>query len=101
MTTRVCSKCGIENDIEEFPLRSQLTSRRQSYCKDCKSVMHANWYQRNKDYQKENARKHTAEYRSAIREYLWSYLLTHPCSSCGEKDPVYLNSIIFTVRTWR
>ena len=90
MISRVCSKCGIEKDIEEFPLRSQFTERRQSYCKGCKSIMHADWYQRHKDYQKANARKHTAGYRDALREYLWNYLLTHPCEQCGEKDPVVL-----------
>lgn len=90
MTTRVCSKCGIEKDLEEFPLRNQFTHVRQSYCKGCKSIMHSNWYQRNKDYQKANARKHTKEYRNTIREYLWNYLLAHPCAECGEKDPVVL-----------
>ena len=90
MTTRVCTKCLIEKDIEEFPLRNQFTERRQSYCKDCKSVMHRNWYERNKDYQIANARKHSTVYREAIREYLWNYLLTHPCESCGESDPVVL-----------
>jgi hypothetical protein len=52
--------------------------------------MHADWYQRNKDYQKANTRRHTKEYRNALREYLWNYLLTHPCIDCGEKDPVVL-----------
>ena len=92
MTTRVCSKCGIEKEIEEFPLRNESKSStyRQSYCKDCRSIMGANWYERNKDYQKANARKHTTEYRDTIREYLWNYLRTHPCVSCGEADPVVL-----------
>jgi hypothetical protein len=52
--------------------------------------MGKNWYERNKDYQKENARKHSTEYRDALREYLWNYLLSHPCESCGERDPVVL-----------
>ena len=50
MPTGVCSKCGIEKDIEQFPLRNQFTKRRQSYCMDCRSEMGKNWYQRNKDY---------------------------------------------------
>lgn len=90
MPTSICSKCGIEKDIEQFPLRNQLTKRRQSYCMDCRSEMGKNWYQNNKDYQKANARKHTTEYRDALREYLWKYLLTHPCAQCGETDPVVL-----------
>lgn len=90
MPTRVCTKCGLEKDVEEFPLRNQFTHRRQSYCKACKSIMHANWYQRNKDYQKSNARRHSTQYRQALREFLWNYLLVHPCEKCGEKDPVVL-----------
>lgn len=90
MTTRVCTKCGLEKDIEEFPRRGDYLHRRQSYCMDCRSKMGKDWYERNKDYQKANARKHTTEYRNTIREYLWNYLLTHPCESCGETDPVVL-----------
>ena len=90
METRICSQCGLEKDIEEFPLRNQFTQRRQSYCLGCKSKMGKDWYERNKDYQKENARKHTAIYREAIRQYLYNYLLSHPCENCGETDPVVL-----------
>ena len=90
MTTRICSKCGIEKDIEEFPLRNQFTERRQSYCKACKSVMHSDWYERNKDYQKQNASRHRIDYRQALREYVLEYLSTHPCVDCGETDPVVL-----------
>ena len=54
MITRVCTRCNIEKDIEEFPLRNQFTHRRQSYCKDCRKEYGANWYENNKEYQKEN-----------------------------------------------
>lgn len=90
MTTRICSKCGIEKDISEFRVRNRFTQRRQSYCIDCGSEMGKDWYQRNKEYQKANARKHTTIYRDAIRNYLHNYLLSHPCVSCGECDPVVL-----------
>ncbi|HEX6035472.1 MAG TPA: hypothetical protein VFY83_13605 [Anaerolineales bacterium] len=90
MTTRLCSKCGKEKDIEEFPLRNRFTQRRQAHCKDCSLAMGRDWYQRNKDYQKANARKHSTEYRDALREYLHKYLRSHPCEQCGESDPVVL-----------
>jgi hypothetical protein len=90
MTSRICTKCGIEKDIEEFPLRNQFTQRRQTYCKDCRKEYGVAWYEKNKAYQIANARKHTAQYREAIREYLHNYLLSHPCESCGEPDPVVL-----------
>ena len=78
MKSRICSKCGIEKPIEEFPLRNQFTQRRQSYCLQCKSKMHVSWSERNKEYQKAHARRHTTEFRDALREYLWQYLLTLP-----------------------
>ena len=52
--------------------------------------MGADWYERNKDYQKENASKHRTEYRQNLREYALEYLSTHPCTQCGETDPAVL-----------
>jgi hypothetical protein len=82
--------CGDEKDIDQFPLRNMFTKRRQSYCLDCKSKMGASWYDRNKDYQKANAKKHRIENGTAAKEYVYNYLLTHPCISCGESDPIVL-----------
>ena len=97
MPTRVCSRCGLEKDVEQFPLRNRFTQRRQSYCIDCRSEYRKDWYGRNKNYQAANARKHSTEYRDAIREYLWNYKATHPCEGilpngerCMESDPVVL-----------
>jgi hypothetical protein len=87
MATRTCSKCGVEKDISEFRLRNRFTGRRQSYCNDCGSQMGKDWYERNKDYQKQNASKHRSEYQKRGREYIWDYLSTHPCIKCGESDP--------------
>ena len=54
--------------------------------------MGANWDENNKDYQKANARKHSMEYREAIRKYLHNYLLSHPCVSCVETEPIVSES---------
>ena len=90
MAKRVCTQCGEEKDIEEFPIRNQFTDKRQSYCKDCKAKMHSAWYERNKDVQRANANKHRTEYRQTLREYVAEYLSTHPCVDCGETDPAVL-----------
>lgn len=86
MTTKICTMCNEEKDIEEFPLRNRFTTGRQSYCKSCKAKMHSNWYENNKEYQKENASRHRIEYRQTLREYAAEYLSTHPCTRCGEAD---------------
>ncbi|MBI5954475.1 MAG: hypothetical protein HY865_22690 [Chloroflexi bacterium] len=87
MDTRVCTQCGLEKPIEQFPMRSRLSHLRQSYCYDCSLKLGSNWYERNKEYQKENAKKHRDEYRQKAKEFVWDYLSSHPCTSCGESDP--------------
>jgi len=48
-------------------------------------------YSTHPEYQKENSKKHMTEYRQNLREYALEYLSTHPCSMCGETDPVVLD----------
>lgn len=90
MTTRICTRCNEEKNIEEFPLRNQFTHRRQSYCMTCRSEMGKEWYENNKEYQKANSKKHSTEYRQSLRQYALDYLSTHPCVDCGETDPAVL-----------
>jgi len=90
MDTKVCTQCGEEKPIDQFPLRNRFSHLRQSYCIDCRSKYGASWYQRNKDYQKKNAKTHMQEYRQKAREFVWEYLSTHPCIHCGETDVTVL-----------
>ena len=90
METRPCSKCGIPKPIEEFRLRNRFTKRRQSYCIECGSKMGASWYERNKDRHVENVMANTRNARQLAREFVYEYLLAHPCTNCGEADPAVL-----------
>ena len=44
-------------------------------------------YQENRESQIERVRLNNQRYRVTAREYVLAYLLTHPCSICGETDP--------------
>ena len=90
METRVCSECGVEKDITQFPIRNQNRWWRQTYCLECRSKLGASWYERNKEYQKQNAKKHRTEASALAREFILNYLLTHPCIHCGESNPIVL-----------
>lgn len=90
MDTKVCSQCKREKPIEVFRLRNRFTSRRQSYCTECGSKMGKNWYENNKEHHVENVMGNTRNARQSARDFVYQYLLTHPCSNCGEADPAVL-----------
>ena len=48
------------------------------------------YYERNRDVVKARAREHSANTRTSIRKWLHAYLLQHPCTDCGETNPVIL-----------
>ncbi len=56
-------------------------------CKKYVAQKSAQWYENNRDRQKQNARNLRIGYRQTAKEYVWAYLTNHPCISCGESDP--------------
>jgi hypothetical protein len=54
-------------------------------------IFRKNWYEgdaHERHLQQVKQRKNVA--RTVAREYVWNYLLSHPCIQCGESDPVVL-----------
>jgi hypothetical protein len=89
MTTKLCTKCGIEKDISEFSW-SIRGVKRHSRCKSCHSKEHSEYHQRNKEKMLEYKFDRQVRKREEARAYVINYLLTHPCVDCGEKDPLVL-----------
>ena len=52
--------------------------------------MGADWYERNKEQHVQNVMANTRNAKQLAREYVYQYLLTHPCTNCGETDPAVL-----------
>jgi hypothetical protein len=91
ITEKVCTKCGPPaQPLENFPWKSRLRGIRHAVCKTCTAKRSGDWYEDNKDRQLEYVRNNNQKYRQTAREYAWEYLSTHPCSQCGETDPVVL-----------
>jgi hypothetical protein len=87
MTTKVCTKCFQEKDIEEFPWKSMLRGKRHAVCKECTAKRSGVWYENNKERQLEYVNNNRRRYRDLGREYVWTYLSTHPCIRCGQSNP--------------
>jgi len=81
-----CSTCKQWKPLEEFNRRSTSKDGRQWSCRDC-----------NKAYHYKNFERHMAQIRArkrreiiANQRRLLAYFLEHPCTDCGEADPVVL-----------
>src|SRR5690242_19313661 len=89
MTTRICTKCGEEKDIEEFSW-SIRGIKRHSRCKKCHAAEHMDYYGRNKEKMLVYKFDRQVRKREEAREYVTEYLRNHPCVDYGETDPMVL-----------
>jgi len=61
-----------------------------SMCKICHREYGKRHYDANKQYYIDKAKKRNASMLEANRNYVYQYLLSHPCAICGETDIVVL-----------
>lgn len=87
---KICIRCKIEKEAEEFHLSSNSLDGRQPYCKPCKREIDAETYSRGgTEYKRRKLlRQQAAAQENAER--IFDYLLQHPCVDCGESDPIVL-----------
>ena len=88
--TRTCTKCYLQKPIEEFGWKDRTINKRHAVCKECTAKRSSEWYYKNRDHHIQNASANSRSYRAQAGEYIYQYLLTHPCVDCGEADPVVL-----------
>ncbi len=48
------------------------------------------WYQKHKEDHLANVLNRKVEARNEARQFVLDYLSTHPCTQCGEADPMVL-----------
>jgi hypothetical protein len=77
-------------DVEEFNWRFKDRGKRDTYCRPCRAA-----------YKREHDAKHKQRYiaqaiarrrqvRAERMEFLVDFLRDHPCTDCGEDDPIIL-----------
>lgn len=87
----VCVRCEKDKPVDDFPFRTRAKTKRHSYCRDCGRAYHREWYARNKPEARERMNARALELKAERRQFVWDYLLSHPCVDCGEPDPVVLD----------
>jgi hypothetical protein len=88
MVTKVCTKCGLEKDENEFGW--ERIGKRHARCKPCRVEDRMDYYEKNKEKDLEYKWNRQVEKREEARLYVFTYLSNHPCQDCGETDPLVL-----------
>ena len=88
MAQKKCNHCGIYKDEEEFNWRYKYLGVRNKTCRECMVAFNRNYYkgedgERHLQQVKERAKLA----RESARDFVYQYLLSHPCEECGERDP--------------
>ena len=95
LDTKVCSKCGKLQSIDEFSFvyPAKQDGKRRPDCKACVRGRTTKYLSN-----PENRRKHAERMaeiqriaKRVAREYVGAYLVDHPCVDCGESDPIVLD----------
>lgn len=81
MNTKICTKCGIEKPLDQFPRKSESKDGYASQCKECKHKYYKVYYDTHKDFIKKSKKKK----ESKLTQYIRSRK-ADGCVICGEKD---------------
>lgn len=87
---RECATCHKLKDESEFNWRWKTLGIRHPTCRECHQKYRRNWYESHKEEHLENVYERKRKVIEEARQYVWKYLLAHPCAICGEKDPTVL-----------
>ena len=88
---KVCTKCGIAKPDDQYHTqmkRGKVYTLR--HCIEChRGLMRAHYDANRQKYLDKAAVARTAA-RAAGCDYIWQFVNAHPCTDCGETDPIVL-----------
>lgn len=83
MQTKRCPKCSMELPLHDFNKNKSTADGLSSYCRNCKSEAAKRSYRENAE-SRERVLSRTKDRKILAMDYVYTYLLTHPCVDCGE-----------------
>jgi hypothetical protein len=76
--------------LEDFAWRRKAKGQRHNYCRPCHSAYHREHYLANKQRYIDQAAQSKKKVRLEQTTRLLDYFKEHPCTDCGQTDPVVL-----------
>jgi len=70
---KICTKCGLEKDDSDFPLRNKDKRTRRNECRQCTKKYRENYYEQNKQVLLEGAKQYYADNRDKIIKDVKNY----------------------------
>jgi hypothetical protein len=86
-----CASCFELKQSAEFSWKHKHLGTLATYCKPCQREYCRSHYRKNRERHNQRRYANQAAYRERNRDLVTSYLLTHPCVDCGDKDPLMLD----------
>lgn len=82
---KICSKCKISKDLEQFNFRCKTKDVRHGYCRECGKLFTQSNYKRNKRQYLDKNLRSVQKRREFVRE-----MKNRPCADCGILYPYYV-----------
>jgi len=86
-----CGRCGVEKPVDEFAWRRRERGQRHNYCRPCHKAYRREHYLANRERYIRMANERSRQVREERTRFLLAYFTEHPCTDCGESDPVVLD----------
>jgi hypothetical protein len=91
-TKKKCSTCEQEKYLSDFNKNKNTKDGYEQSCRECRNTQMREYYQKNKERQKELITKRKKDMIRKNRLNLFEYYKNNPCVDCGEDDPIVLES---------
>lgn len=90
MKQKRCGDCGRRRLVRFFAKCKAKGDGLQGVCKDCGRERSKDYYRRNTERHKREAKRINRESRARNRQFIYDYLIEHPCVDCGKTNPLVL-----------
>ena len=88
--TRLCGRCHQLLPLADFAWRRKSRGQRDNYCRACRAAYKREHYDANKQRYIAKALLHKQALVAERAAHLIQFFRTHPCTDCGETDPLVL-----------
>jgi hypothetical protein len=85
-----CCRCGQVKPVDDFAWRRKARDQRDTFCRPCRSAYGKEHYAANRQRYIDQAAVVKKRLRLERTKLLVEYFESHPCTDCGEQDPVVL-----------